>query len=523
MHFIYKLTFLNSNYCKRSFFNSPDKLKKLNFFKNEDKKFMNEIRVRYAPSPTGYIHIGNLRTALYNYLFARNQKGKFIVRIEDTDRTRFVPGAVENMINTLKWAGLDYDEGPYIGGDFGPYYQSERLDIYAGHAEELIKNKKAYYCFCTPERLASLREEQQKKGEQTMYDKKCLHLSEDEISENLKNGVPYVIRMNIEHGQKVKFTDYIRGEVEFSTDLIDDQILIKTDKFPTYHFANIVDDHLMKISHVIRGEEWLPSTPKHVLLYRSFGWETPVFAHLPLLLNPDRTKLSKRQGDVAVEDYKNKGYLREALINFIALLGWTAGDDKEFYESLSELTEKFSLDRVNKSGAVFDMEKLKWLNEEHLRIKSSAELTAMLREELKNSKYAGIDFTDEYLAEVIQAMLPRVSFIREIYQKGFYFFEEPAEYEEAAVKKRWKENSADILKKFSEKLIAAENPSKEEIEAMVHSLAEEMNISTGNIIHPLRLATTGVSGGPGIYDIIYIIGKEKTINRINRITEKLKK
>lgn len=483
---------------------------------------MNDIRVRYAPSPTGYIHIGNLRTALYNYLFARNTGGKFIVRIEDTDRTRFVPGAVENLISTLKWAGLDYDEGPFKGGEYGPYFQSERLDIYHEHADMLIKNKKAYYCFCTPERLAALREEQQKKGAQTMYDKHCLHLSEDEIQENLKNGVPHVIRMNVEHGQKVKFTDYIRGEVEFITDIIDDQILIKSDNYPTYHLANIIDDHLMRISHVIRGEEWLPSTPKHVLLYRAFGWEPPVFAHLPLLLNPDRSKLSKRQGDVAVEDYKRKGYLSEALINFIALLGWTAGDDKEYYENIQQLVEKFSLDRVNKSGAVFDTEKLNWLNEEHLRKKPLPELCNMLREELKNSKYAGNQYTDEYLTEVLKSMMERVSFIHEVYEKAFYFFEEPAEYEESAVKKRWKENSSEILLKFSERLSTLENPSKEDVEHMLKSLAEEMNISAGNIIHPLRLATTGVSGGPGIFDIVHIIGKEKTINRINKIVEKLK-
>ena len=345
---------------------------------------INDIpRVRFAPSPTGYLHVGGLRTALYNYLFARNCKGKFILRIEDTDRNRYVPGAVENLISTLSWAGIDYDEGPDKGGEYGPYLQSERLDIYKEHADSLIKNKKAYYCFCSSGRLTSLREKQQKQNLQAMYDKHCLSLSEEEIRYNLSEGLPHVIRLNVEPGKKIKFNDYIRKEIEFSSDVVDDQVLIKTDKYPTYHLANVVDDHLMKITHVIRGDEWLSSTPKHVILYEAFGWEIPIFAHLPLLLNADRSKLSKRQGDVAVEDYKNKGYLKEALVNFVALLGWTAGDNKEYYD-INELISKFSLDRVNKSGAVFNIEKLNWLNEEHLRKKTGIELLQMLRSELKS-------------------------------------------------------------------------------------------------------------------------------------------
>jgi glutamyl-tRNA synthetase len=479
-----------------------------------------KIRVRYAPSPTGYIHIGNLRTALYNYLFARHNGGDFIVRIEDTDRARYVPGAVENLIATLDWVGLDYDEGPVKGGKYQPYYQSERLAIYKEHSDYLIKNKKAYYCFCTPERLTQLREEQNKTTKDTRYDKHCLHLSEEEIQKNLSEGKPYVIRLNVEPGMKIAFKDIIRGDVEFMSDIIDDQILIKSDGFPTYHLANIIDDHLMEISHVIRGEEWLPSVPKHILLYNAFGWDPPQFAHLPLLLNPDRSKLSKRQGDVAVEDYRKKGYLKEALINFIALLGWTAGDDKEIY-TFEELIKSFSLERVNDSGAVFDIEKLNWINEEHLRSKSDDELIKMLREEMILSKYCSEDFSDEYLKNVIEVMKPRISFIKEIYEKGFYFFEEPSSYEETAVKKNWKPNSADILKKYSEKISMLENPVKEDYEKALTETATEMNVGKGTIIHPLRLAVSGVSGGPGIYDILYIIGREKTIKRIYKITDKL--
>ncbi|MDX9925164.1 MAG: glutamate--tRNA ligase, partial [Ignavibacteriaceae bacterium] len=347
---------------------------------------MENIRVRFAPSPTGYLHVGGLRTALYNYLFAKRNNGKFILRIEDTDQSRYVEGAVENLINALKWAGLEFDEGPDKDGGFGPYFQSQRLDIYNKYAAKLVEKKNAYFCFCTPERLTSLRDEQKNQNLQAKYDKHCLSLSEAQIKENLNTGMPYVIRLKVPIGEKVVFNDIIRNRVEFDTATIDDQVLIKSDGFPTYHLANVIDDHLMEISHVIRGEEWLSSTPKHVLLYNFFGWELPLFAHLPLLLNPDKTKLSKRQGDVAVEDYRAKGYSPEALVNFVALLGWNAGDDKEFYY-MDELIEKFSLDRVNNSGAVFDIQKLNWLNTEHFRKLPKENLLNQLKSDIANSEF----------------------------------------------------------------------------------------------------------------------------------------
>ncbi len=344
-------------------------------------------RVRFAPSPTGYLHIGGLRTALYNYLFAKNQNGKLILRIEDTDRKRFVEGAVENLIDTLNWAGISFDEGPEMSGEYTPYLQSERLHIYKELVEKLVLEQKAYYCFCTPERLEQLRTEQQKlKLPQAKYDKRCLHLTKSEITDKLNSNLPYVIRLNIQPDKKVIFNDVIRETVEFDTNNIDDQVLLKSDGYPTYHLANVVDDHLMGITHVIRGEEWLSSTPKHVILYNYFGWEIPIFAHLPLLLNPDKSKLSKRQGDVAVEDYREKGYLKEALINFVALLGWNYGDDKEFYE-MNELIEKFSLGRVHKAGAIFNLEKLNWLNYEHLRKKPDSEVLEMLKAEINKSEF----------------------------------------------------------------------------------------------------------------------------------------
>jgi glutamyl-tRNA synthetase len=477
-------------------------------------------RVRFAPSPTGFLHVGGLRTALYNYLFAKNKKGKFILRVEDTDRNRFVEGAIENLIATLKWVGLEFDEGPGKEGNYGPYVQSQRLDLYKNLAGELIKNKKAYYCFCTQERLDQLRENQKKSGLQPKYDKHCLHLGKEEIEDNLNKNIPHVVRMNIQAGQTVIVKDIIRGNVEFNTGVIDDQVLIKSDGYPTYHLANVVDDHSMKITHVIRGEEWLSSTPKHILLYDSFGWEKPLFAHLPLLLNPDKTKLSKRQGDVAVEDYRQKGYLKEALLNFVALLGWNAGDDKEFY-SMGELIESFTLERVNKSGAVFDIEKLNWLNAEHLRKMPVEKIITSLREEISTSGIKNESFTDEYLSKVISAMLERVSFVKEILVNGFYFFEDPVEYDEPTVKKRWKEDSAEHLKKLIVEFSKLNSPTKENFEEALRRTSDELKVGTGKLIHPVRLAVSGVGGGPGVFEILDIIGKEKTINRLETAIEKL--
>lgn len=478
-------------------------------------------RVRFAPSPTGYLHVGGLRTALYNYLFAKNQNGKFILRIEDTDRNRYVEGAVDNLINVLKWIGLDYDEGPQKGGDYGPYMQSERLSIYKQFADELIEKNHAYYCFCTPERLTELKEEQKSKGLQPKYDKHCLSLSREEVENSINSGMPYVVRLNVPADQKVAFDDIVRGRVEFDSNGIDDQVLIKSDGYPTYHMANVVDDHFMKITHVVRGEEWLSSTPKHVLLYDAFGWEKPQFAHLPLLLNPDRSKLSKRQGDVAVEDYRAKGYLKEALLNFVALLGWNAGDDVEFYY-LDEMIKKFSLERVNKSGAVFDLAKLNWLNAEHLRKMPDTKLLTLLREELASSKYKDNSYSDEYLLKVITAMKERVSFVKEYIEKSPYFFERPEAYEENAVKKSWKENTPELLGRLTDGFRKIENPKKEDYETVLHQTAEELQVGNAKLIHPVRLAVSGVSAGPGLFDILDILGKEETILRLQNAAEKIK-
>ncbi len=478
-------------------------------------------RVRFAPSPTGYLHVGGLRTALYNYLFAKRNNGTFVLRIEDTDRNRFVEGAVENLIKALKWAGLDFDEGPETGGDFGPYMQSQRLDIYKKYADELIEKGKAYYCFCTPERLKALKEEQEKqKLPQAKYDKFCLHLTKKEVENKLASGTPKVVRLNVEENHTIKFDDIIREHVEFESNNVDDQVLIKSDGYPTYHLANVVDDHLMKITHVIRGEEWLSSTPKHVLLYDAFDWERPIFAHLPLLLNPDRSKLSKRQGDVAVEDYRDKGFLKDALVNFVALLGWNAGDDREFYY-IDELIKSFSLERVNKAGAVFDLQKLNWLNAEHLRKKSNEDLVSLLKEEIKKSKFKDQDFSDNFLSLIIDAMKERVSFVKEFIDTCTYFYEVPFEYEQKSVEKNWKPETPEHLNKLKEEFVSLNNPTKEDFETALSKVSEELNVGKGKLIHPLRLSVSGQSTGPGMFDLLFILGKDEVVKRIEAAIKRI--
>ncbi len=480
------------------------------------------IRVRFAPSPTGFLHVGGLRTALYNYLFARKNNGTFILRIEDTDRARYVEGAEENLIDALKWAGVTYDEGPDIGGAKGPYRQSERIELYKQYAMQLLEEGKAYYAFDTAAELDEMRKQQEKMRIPSKYDRRALRLSEDEVKAKLDAGVPAVIRLKMPDSRTIAFDDIVRGRVEFSTDQLDDQVLLKSDGYPTYHLANVVDDHLMEISHVIRGEEWLSSTPKHVLLYEYFGWEKPQFAHLPLLLNPDKSKLSKRQGDVAVEDYRSKGYLPEALVNFVALLGWNPGGEAEIF-SRDELVNEFTLERVGKSGAVFNREKLDWMNFEHLRRKPDAEVLAMLKHELAQSAFREKDFDDACLLSVIVAMRDRVSFAKDFIDKSPYFFEAPERLDPDVLKKRWKPESAAHLKTLTEELLQLDNPTKEEYEAALHRTAEKLKVGNGALIHPLRLAVSGVGSGPGLFDILFIIGKEETIRRINSAIVKTEK
>lgn len=499
-------------------------------------------RVRFAPSPTGYLHVGGLRTALYNYLFAKKHGGTFVLRIEDTDQTRLVEGAVKNLIEVLEWAGLTPDESPELngkgGGAFGPYVQSKRLEIYKRHCEILVKSGNAYHCFSTAEELEEVRKLQQKQGLQPKYNRKWLPESlggsapESEIKRRLDAGEPHAIRMKVPDNRIIKVEDIVRGTVEFASETIDDQVLMKSDGFPTYHLANVVDDHLMQITHVIRGEEWLSSTPKHVLLYEFFGaaaepqdnWAPPLFAHLPLLLNPDRTKLSKRQGDVAVEDYRAKGYSKEALINFVALLGWNegGGSEQEIF-SMDELVEKFSLEHVGKSGAVFNIEKLDWVEQQHIKRSTDAVLAAkikpMLLDALKNKSAelpVEVITGDLYLEQVAAQMKERVNFISEFITFSSYFFFEPETYEPEAVKKRWTPETNALLTEFGLQLEAVQPFAAAEIEAALKTFAESKGLKPAALVHPLRLSTTGTSFGPSLYHLMEIIGKDACMRRIKR-------
>jgi len=473
------------------------------------------VRVRFAPSPTGYLHVGGLRTALYNYLFAKHNNGKLILRIEDTDRTRFVENATGNLISSLSWAGVIFDEGPVQGGDFGPYLQSERLTVYRQYADELIKTGNAYFAFDTAEEIESMRKRLSDEKKDPKYNrasmKNSLTISKDETEKILKSGQPYVIRLKVPDDGNVIFNDIIRGEVSVPNKDIDDQVLLKSDGFPTYHLANVVDDHLMQISHVIRGEEWLPSTPKHILLYDAFGWEKPEFAHLPLLLNKDKSKLSKRQGSVAVEDFIAKGYLKNAFVNFIALLGWNPTADREIY-SIEELIDFFNLEKVNKGGAVFDTQKLDWMNAQYLRKLPVSQLADMLEIELKSRDFE--ETCKEYNEQVIKLFIERVNFIYEIPETANYMYEAPKEFDENLLKKEWKEDSNKIIIDYLDFLKETDDFTHNSLYELTKQFCEQKNIKVKNVAQLLRLMVTGKSAGAGMFETMEVIGKEFVVDRI---------
>lgn len=473
------------------------------------------VRVRYAPSPTGFLHIGGLRTALYNYLFARHHQGKFVLRVEDTDRNRYVEGAVEDFIQMLSWAGIEIDEGPGREGHHGPYYQSQRLELYERHVQQLLNEGKAYRCFCTSERLDQMRKFQEKSKLPPKYDRTCLHLVDAEVKRRMDAGELFTVRMKVPDHTVVRFTDLIRGEVEFSTFNIDDQVLMKSDGYPTYHLANVVDDHWMEISHVIRGEEWVSSTPKHILLYQYFGWSVPQFAHLPLLLNEDRSKMSKRQGDVEARAYPPKGYLPEGLVNFIALLGWNPGDEREIF-TMEELIREFSIERIHKAGAVFNVEKLNWINTQHIRRKTNPEILELLRPDLSKAGYN--HFPDAYVLKVIELMKERIDFIHEITTFSDYFFKEVIEFDKDVdvIRKRWNAGSEAHIYALAERLAALEPFVKDALEAVFRGYAEEKAVKVGELVHPVRYALTGRTLGPGLYELMEVLGKERVLRRLDR-------
>ena len=495
---------------------------------------MSKVRVRFAPSPTGPLHLGGVRTALYDYLFAKNQGGEFILRIEDTDTARFVEGAEEYIMEALEWCGIIPDESPKHGGKFAPYRQSERRDIYDKHLVELLKTDYAYIAFDTPEELDKIRNEFEKNGDVFAYNyitrnrlKNSLTLSKEEVQKLVDAKVPYVVRFKMPVDRVLNLEDIIRGKSSVNTNTLDDKVLVKNDGMPTYHFANIVDDHEMEISHVIRGEEWLPSLGLHYLLYEAMGWEKPEFAHLSLILKPEgKGKLSKRDGDkfgfpvfplnftdaetgVVSKGYREEGYLPDAFINMVALLGWSPANDKEIL-TLEEMVAEFDLNKVHKAGARFNKEKAEWFNSEYLRSKTDEEVLALLKDvpgiNLQNS-------SDDQLLQIISLMKERAVFVRDIYNDGKFFFEAPTQYDEKAVKKSWNEAAVEVMNEFSLKLQdSVFEPAA--LKQDIHDFAEANSIGMGKVMMPLRLALVGELKGPDVPDIMQILGKEETIARI---------
>ncbi|MCX6325456.1 MAG: glutamate--tRNA ligase [Bacteroidia bacterium] len=495
---------------------------------------MTRVRVRFAPSPTGPLHIGGVRTALYNYFFAKKNNGTFILRIEDTDKARFVEGAEEYIMESLKWCGIIVDEGINEGGNYGPYRQSDRKAIYRQYADMLIDKGDAYFAFDTPEQLETLRSESGKAGNTFIYNaavreklNNSVSLQETEWKEKLDKGEPYVIRYKMPHNDDIHFDDIIRGHIVVNTGTLDDKVLFKSDGMPTYHLANIVDDHLMEISHVIRGEEWLPSLPLHIMLYRSFSWDLPLFAHLPLLLKPDgKGKLSKRDGDKmgfpvfplfwpygeTAKGYREEGYYPDAFINMLALLGWNPGTEQEIF-SMDELIEAFSIERVGKSGSRFDPEKAKWFNHQYLQYRYNNQLALEFREFLR-ARGHHVDIIR--LETLIGLVKERVSFVKEIWEQTDFFFKAPETYDQEVIKKRWKENSAALLRELISILEKIDDFSAAKTEPVIKTWIEEKGYNTGEIMNVFRLVVVGASRGPHIFDIICWIGKEETIKRIGK-------
>ena len=500
-----------------------------------------KVRVRFAPSPTGALHIGGVRTALYNYLFARQHGGDLVFRIEDTDSNRFVPGAEEYIIESFRWLGIKFDEGVSFGGEHGPYRQSERRSIYKKYVDQLLAADKAYIAFDTPEQLEAKRAEIQNfqydartRGEMT----NSLTLPKEEVERRIADGEQYVVRFKVEPGIDVHIDDMIRGHVVIKSDILDDKVLYKSaDELPTYHLANIVDDHLMEITHVIRGEEWLPSAPLHVLLYRAFGWEDtmPTFAHLPLLLKPEgKGKLSKRDGDRlgfpvfplewhdpktgdVSSGYRESGYFPEAVVNFLALLGWNPGTEQELF-TLDELVQAFDIHKCSKAGARFDYQKGIWFNHEYMLKKSNEEVANLFAPIVANN---GVDETMERITQVVAMMKDRVNFVKELWPLCSFFFIAPTEYDEKTVKKRWKADSAKVMGELADVLEGIDDFSVEGQEPVVMKWVEEKGYKLGDVMNAFRLTLVGIGKGPGMFDISAFLGKEETLKRMRKAIDVL--
>lgn len=500
---------------------------------------MSEVRVRFAPSPTGPLHIGGVRTALYNYLFAKHHGGKFLLRIEDTDQNRYVPGAEDYIIESLKWLGLTPDEGVGFGGPHESYRQSERKEIYAKYAQELIDSGNGYYAFDTPEELDQLRADAESKGETFIYNSQnrdklnnSLNLSAKEVQNRINSGQPYVVRFKIPANETVLLDDMIRGKISIDSNTLDDKVLYKSDGMPTYHLANIVDDHLMEITHVIRGEEWLPSMALHELLYKAFGWTAPRFAHLPLILKPEgKGKLSKRDGDKhgfpvfplewkteegIAKGYREEGYLPEAVINMLALLGWNPGTEQEIF-TMDELIAAFSLEKVSKSGARFNPDKTVWFNHQYIQQKSTSEILPVYETILTQH---GIQPNEIYDAKVVELMKERAHFIQDIFTQGRFFYQSPNDYDLKALNKAWKEDSANLILFFTEELNNLSDFNHESIHHTIQNFVSAKEIGFGKLMMPVRLALVGSLQGPDVPLIMEILGKEEVIQRLKNICER---
>ncbi len=498
-----------------------------------------QVRVRFAPSPTGPLHIGGVRTALFNYLFAKQKNGTFILRIEDTDQTRLVPGAEEYIIKSLSWLGIKVDEGVTADGPFSPYRQSERKKIYKTHIDKLVSEEKGYYAFDTPEELERLRNEFEAEKKTFSYDykirtdkkkvKNSFTLSGEEVNRLLQSGAPYVIRFKVPENREIQIHDMIRKDVVFNTSTLDDKVLFKSDGLPTYHLANVVDDHLMQITHVIRGEEWLPSLPLHILLYEAFGWDKPKFAHLPLILKPSgKGKLSKRDGDKEgfpvfpldwkspdgeiFSGYRESGYLPEAVTNMLAFLGWNPGTEQELF-SLKELIETFSLEKVQKAGARFDPEKAKWYNQQYLKQKSNEELAGLFIPELQNKN---ITANKDFVKQVCKMVKERIHFPDEIWDQAYFFFEKPKEYDQKVIKKFWKEDTANRMTDIKRIIEKTQTFTSHELEERIKNYIEENELGFGKVMNPLRLLLVGTNKGPHLFDIMAVLGQKETLERIEK-------
>lgn len=486
---------------------------------------MENVRVRFAPSPTGYLHIGGARTALFNYFFAKGRNGRFILRIEDTDTERLKEDSVSQILSSMRWLGMEWDEGPEKGGEFGPYYQSQRQELYLREAKRLVDEGKAYYCFCTPEELEAERARQKEAGQALRYSGKCCSLNAEQVQERLKNGERAVIRIKSPKEGEQVVDDLIRGQVVFQNDQLDDFIIIKSNGMPAYNFACVVDDHAMQINYVIRAEEHLSNTPKQVFLYEVLGYELPKFAHLSMILAPDRSKLSKRHGATSVEEFKAQGYLPEAIVNYLTLLGWSPGNDQEIF-SVEETIRNFSLEKVSKTAAIYDVQKLTWMNGQYL---TNGDLDAITEQAIPFLIANGLVTQEEaktkyaYIKKVVDAVRERVKTLQEVAEAGAYFFKEVSDYDKKGIEKYFmKERAVELLTAGKEALEQVEEFTMENTESAYRKVIEKLGIKGGEIIHPTRLALTGRTVGPGLFDIIALLGKDTCVQRIDRAIDYIK-